>query len=76
VDGAYRGVGVPKSDAEDLRSAVSDRFSEMNRDAEFRAKMTEQGLELVDVTYDKMGPFLEERKKAYLDAAKLLGLTK
>ena len=76
VDGAYRGVGVPKSTPEDIRKLVSDRFSEMNRDAEFRAKMTEQGLELVDVTYDKMAPFLEERKKAYLEAAKLLGLAK
>ena len=76
VDGAYRGVGVPKSTPEDIRKLVSDRFSEMNRDAEFRAKMTEQGLELVDVTYDKMGAFIEERKKAYLEAAKLLGLAK
>jgi tripartite-type tricarboxylate transporter receptor subunit TctC len=76
VDGAYRGVGVPKSTPEDLRKRISDCFSEMNRDAEFRAKMTEQGLELVDVTYDKMGPFIEERKKAYLDAARLLGLAK
>jgi tripartite-type tricarboxylate transporter receptor subunit TctC len=76
VDGAYRGVGVPKSTPEDLRKRLSDCFSEMNRDAEFRAKMTEQGLELVDVTYDKMPAFIEERKKAYLAAAKLLGLAK
>lgn len=76
VDGAYRGVGVPKSTPEDVRKRISDCFSEMNRDAEFRAKMTEQGLELVDVTYDKMAAFVEERRKAYLDAAKLLGLVK
>ena len=76
VDGAYRGVGVPKSTPEDIRKRISDCFSEMNRDAEFRAKMTEQGLELVDVTYDKMAAFLDERKKAYLEAAKLLGLLK
>jgi tripartite-type tricarboxylate transporter receptor subunit TctC len=76
VDGAYRGVGVPKSTPEDVRKLVSDRFSEMNRDAEFRAKMTEQGLELVDVTYEKMAPFIDERRKAYLEAAKLLGLAK
>lgn len=76
VDGAYRGIGVPKSTPEDIRRAISDRFSEMNRDPEFIAKMTEQGLELVDVTYDKMGAFLDERKKAYLAAAKLLGLAK
>jgi len=76
VDGAYRGVGVPKSTPEDIRKRVSDAFAEINRDPEFRRKMTEQGLEIVDVTYDKMPAFLEERKKAYLSSAKLLGLVK
>jgi len=76
VDGAYRGVGVPKPTPEDMRKRISDMFAEINRDAEFRQKMTEQGLELVDITYDKMPAFLEERKKAYLAAAKLLGLVK
>ena len=76
VDGGYRGVGVPKSTPEDIRRRVSDCFAEINRDAEFRRKMTEQGLEIADVTYDKMPAFLEERKKAYLESARLLGLTK
>ena len=76
VDGAYRGIGVPKSTPEDLRKRVSDMFLEINHDAEFRRKMTEQGLELVDFTYDKMPAFLEERRKAYLSSAKLLGLMK
>jgi tripartite-type tricarboxylate transporter receptor subunit TctC len=76
VDGAYRGVGVPKSTPEDMRKRISDIISEINQDAEFRAKMTEQGMELVDITYDKMPAFIEERKKAYLEAARLLGLLK
>jgi tripartite-type tricarboxylate transporter receptor subunit TctC len=76
VDGGYRGVGVPKSTPEDIRRRVSDCFAEINRDADFRRKMIEQGLEIIDVTYDKMPAFLEERKKAYLDSARLLGLLK
>jgi tripartite-type tricarboxylate transporter receptor subunit TctC len=76
VDGAYRGIGVPKSTPEDMRKRISDYFLEINHDPEFRRQMTEQGLEIVDVTYDKMGPFLEERKKAYVASARLLGLTK
>lgn len=76
VDGAYRGVGMPKSTPEDIRRQVSDIFSEIGRDPEFRRQMTEQGLEIVDIGYDKMGAFIEERKKAYLSAAKLLGLVK
>ena len=76
VDGAYRGIGVPKSMPEDMRKRVSEIFSEIGRDPDFRRQMTDQGLEIVDVTYEKMPAFLEERKKAYLSAAKLLGLVK
>ena len=76
VDGAYRGVGVPKSTPEDMRRQISSCFSDISKDAEYRRKMTEQGLEIVDVTYDKMPAFIEERRKAYMAAAKLLGLTK
>jgi tripartite-type tricarboxylate transporter receptor subunit TctC len=76
VDGAYRGIGVPKSTPEDLRKRISDIVSEINRDADFRRQMTEQGMELVDITYDKMAAFVEERKKAYMQVAKLMGLAK
>jgi tripartite-type tricarboxylate transporter receptor subunit TctC len=76
VDGAYRGVGVPKSTPEDLRRRISDMFSAINRDPEFRQKMAEGGFELVDITYDKMAAFVAERSKAYLEAAKLMGLVK
>ena len=76
VDGAIRGIGVPKSTPEDVRKRLSDMFSEINRDPESRKQMIELGFELMDVTYDKMPAFMEERKKAYLAAAKLLGLTK
>ena len=76
VDGAYRGIGMPQSTPEGIRRQVSDIFSEIGRDPEFRRQMTEQGLEIVDIPYEKMGPFLEERKKAYLASARLLGLVK
>jgi len=76
VDGAYRGIAAPKSTPEDIRKRLSDIVAEINQDAEFRRKMNEQGMELVHVTYDKMSAFLEERKKAYVDSARLLGLAK
>ena len=76
VDGGYRGAGVPKSTPEDLRKRISDMFAEINKDADFRRQMTEQGIEILDITYDKMPAFVEERKRAYLPVAKLLGLTK
>jgi tripartite-type tricarboxylate transporter receptor subunit TctC len=76
VDGAYRGIAAPKSTPEDIRKRLSDIVAEINQDAEFRRKMNEQGMELVHVTYDKMSAFLEERKRAYVDSARLLGLAK
>ena len=76
VDGVYRGAGVPKSTPEDLRKRISDMFEEINRDAEFRRGMAEQGIEIRDITYVKMPAFVAERKKAYVEAARLLGLVK
>ncbi len=76
VDGAIRGIGVPKSTPEDLRKRLSDMFSEINRDPEFRKNMLDGGFELVDVTYDKMNAFMEERRQRYMAAAKLMGLAK
>ena len=76
VDGGYRGAGVPKSTPEDLRKRISDMFAEINRDPDFRRQMTDQGIEIIDITYDKMPAFVAERKKAYLESAKLLGLLK
>jgi tripartite-type tricarboxylate transporter receptor subunit TctC len=76
VDGGYRGIGVPKSTPEALRKHLSDIFQEINQDPEFRRNMAEQGIELIDIPYEKMPAFVEERKKAYLSVAKLMGLIK
>ena len=76
VDGAYRGICVPKSTPEDMRKRISAQFVEINADPEFRKNMIEQGLELVEVPYEKMQAFMDERKKAYLSIAKLMGLIK
>ncbi len=76
VDGAIRGIGVPKSTPEEIRKRLSDMFAEINRDPKFRKQMQDGGFELMDITYDKMGPFLEERKRAYIASARLLGLVK
>jgi len=76
VDGGYRGAGVPKSTPEDLRKRISDMFEEINRDADFRRGMADQGIEILDITYDKMPAFVAERKKVYVESARLLGLVK
>ncbi len=76
VDGAYRGVCVPRSTPEDIRKKLSAMFSEINKDPEFRQKMIDGGFELIDVTYDKIPAFMAERGKVYLEVAKRMGLAK
>ena len=76
VDGAYRGLALPKSASVELRKKVSGMFSEINRDPEFQKKMDELGFELTDITYEKMPAFMAERTKVYTELAKRMGLLK
>jgi len=76
VDGAYRGVAVPKSTPENVRKQVSDMMDALNKDPELRKKMVEGGFEVIDVTYEKMPAFMKERTQDYMGTAKLMGLVK
>jgi tripartite-type tricarboxylate transporter receptor subunit TctC len=76
VDGAYRGVGVPKSTPPAVRKEVSDMMDAINKDPELRKRMVEGGFEVVDVTLEMMPAFMKERTQEYLNSAKTLGLVK
>ena len=76
VDGAYRGIGVPKSTPPELRKQISDTIDAINKDPETRRKMFELGFEVTDIGYDQMPKFMKERSAEYMSAAKLLGLVK
>ena len=76
VDGAYRGVAVPKSTPLDARKRVSDMMAELNKDPQILKWMADGGYEVVDVSYDKNAAFMKERGKEYLEIAKRMGLLK
>ncbi len=76
VDGAYRGIGVPKSTPPAVRKEVSDMMESINKDPEHRKKMFEGGFEVVDITLEMMPAFMKERTQEYLNSAKTLGLVK
>ena len=76
VDGAYRGIGVPKSTPPAVRKQVSDMMDAINKDPEHRRKMFEGGFEVVDVPIEMMPAFMKERSAEYLNSAKTLGLVK
>ena len=76
VDGAYRGIALPKSASPEMRKQVSDICLDINKDADFRQRMADGGFELVDIGVDKMPAFMIERSKVYIEAAKRMGLVK
>ena len=76
VDGAYRGVAVPKSTPEPIRRQLSDLFLKINKDPEHRKQMTDAGFEQIDITYDQMADFLKKRAENTLPLARKLGMIK
>jgi tripartite-type tricarboxylate transporter receptor subunit TctC len=76
VDGAYRGIGVPKSTPADARKRLSELWAALNSDPEMKELAAKSGFELVDVGITDMEPFMKEKIKLYTDGAKRLGLGK
>jgi tripartite-type tricarboxylate transporter receptor subunit TctC len=76
VDGAYRGIGVPKSTPPEIRKMVSDMMDAVNRDPELRRRMAEGGFEVTDIGLEQIPAFVKERSVEYLNAAKGLGMVK
>jgi tripartite-type tricarboxylate transporter receptor subunit TctC len=76
VSGAYRGLAVPKSTPEDIRHKVSQIIANINEDKEFRERMENDGMVLLDVAYQDMDKFMEQKSQEYITAAKRAGLIK
>jgi tripartite-type tricarboxylate transporter receptor subunit TctC len=76
VDGAYRGIGVPKSTSPELRKQISDLIDQINKEPDTRKRMYDLGFEVTDITYDQMPEFMKKRSAEYMSSAKLLGLAK
>jgi tripartite-type tricarboxylate transporter receptor subunit TctC len=74
VDGAFRGIGVPKGTPAAERKKLSDLFAQLNADAEMKELAAKSGFELINVSADKMDAFMAERKKVYAETAKRMGL--
>ena len=76
IDGAFRGIGMPKSASPEARKRMSDLWAALNNDPEMKELAFKSGFELVNVGVDKMDAFMKERTKAYTEVAKRLGLGK
>jgi tripartite-type tricarboxylate transporter receptor subunit TctC len=76
VDGAYRGIGVPKSTPPEARKRLADLFANLNADAEMQELAAKSGFELVNVGLDDMDAFMKERIRIYTGVARQIGLGK
>jgi tripartite-type tricarboxylate transporter receptor subunit TctC len=74
VDGAYRGIGVPKSTPPEARKKLSDLFRALNADPQMKELAAKSGFELVNVGVEEMGPFMKEKSALYTEGAKRLNL--
>ncbi len=74
VDGAYRGIGMPKSASPEARKRMSDLWTALNVDPEMKELAAKSGFELVDVGVDRMDVFMAERIRVYTEAGKRMGL--
>lgn len=76
VSGAYRGIAVPSTASEDVRNQVSSFVKEINNDAEFRQRLENDGMVLLDISYDDMDAFIAEKSEEYIESAKQAGIIK
>jgi tripartite-type tricarboxylate transporter receptor subunit TctC len=76
VDGAYRGIGVPKSTSPENRRKIADMWMAMNNDPEMKALAAKSGFELVNIGNAEMDAFMKDRIKLYIEGAQRLGLGK
>lgn len=76
VDGAYRGIGVPKSTPPEARKKIADMWAALNNEPEMKELAAKSGFELVNVNLDQMDAFMKEKTKLYTEGAQRLGLGK
>ncbi|MFO1265864.1 MAG: tripartite tricarboxylate transporter substrate binding protein [Rubrivivax sp.] len=74
VDGAFRGVGVPRSTPPEARKRLADLFAALNADAEMKELAAKSGFELVNIGPEGMEAFMRERTRVYQEVGRQMGL--
>jgi len=74
VDGAMRGIGVPKDTPTATRKKLADLFASLNADPEMKDLAAKSGFELINVGVEQMDAFMKERAQVYGETAKMMGL--
>ncbi len=76
VDGAYRGIGMPKSTPPEARKKMADLWMALNTDPEMKELAAKSGFELINVGPAEMDAFMKDKTRLYTEGAARLGLGK
>ena len=76
VDGAFRGIGVPKATPPEARKRLSELWAALNADPEMKELAAKSGFELVNVGVEQMDAFMKDKIKVYSDVGRQMGLGK
>lgn len=76
VDGAFRGIGVPKSTPPEARKRLAELWAALNNDPEMKELAAKSGFELVNVGLDQMDGFMRDKVKVYTEVGQQMGLGK
>jgi len=74
VDGAMRGIAVPKDTPAAAKKKLSDLFAQLNADPEMKELAAKSGFELINIGVEQMDAFMKERAQVYGETAKMMGL--
>lgn len=76
VDGAFRGIGVPRSTPPEARKRLAELWAAMNADPEMQQLAARSGFELINVGTEQMDGFMRDKVKVYTEVGKQMGLGK
>jgi putative tricarboxylic transport membrane protein len=76
VDGAFRGIGMPRSSTAEQKRRMSELWAALNADPEMKELAAKSGFELVNIGVERMDAFMRERTKVYTDVGRRMGLGK
>jgi tripartite-type tricarboxylate transporter receptor subunit TctC len=74
VSGAYRGIAVPESTPKATRVRLSAMIQEINDDPDFKQKMENKGMALLNIGEADYEAFIEKQSAIYLSAAREAGI--
>ena len=76
IDGAYRGVAMPKSTPIAVQQKMSDFIAKLNADVDTKKRLEDMGFVLVDIPLKQIPAFMKEKSPMAMEDAKNAGMIK